>query len=67
MEARADKARPSVLRLELDPMREPQAPSRPGLVKRHSAVVRLTHWLNALCLVLLLMSGLQIFNAPPAR
>ncbi|RYB04914.1 cytochrome b/b6 domain-containing protein [Lichenibacterium ramalinae] len=34
--------------------------------KRHSAVVRVTHWINALCLVLLFMSGLQIFNAHPA-
>lgn len=35
-------------------------------VKRHSAIVRLTHWINALALFLLLMSGLQIFNAHPA-
>lgn len=35
-------------------------------VKRHSAVVRLTHWINVLCLTVLLMSGLQIFNAHPA-
>ena len=35
------------------------------LVKRHSVVVRLTHWINVLCLTLLLMSGLQIFNARP--
>jgi thiosulfate reductase cytochrome b subunit len=27
--------------------------------------VRITHWVNALCLVILLMSGLQIFNAHP--
>jgi thiosulfate reductase cytochrome b subunit len=36
------------------------------LVKRHSLVVRVTHWLNVLSLWLLLMSGLQIFNAHPA-
>ena len=36
------------------------------LVKRHGIVVRLTHWINALCLGVLLMSGLQIFNAHPA-
>lgn len=36
------------------------------LVKRHGIVVRLTHWVNALCLAFLLMSGLQIFNAHPA-
>ena len=34
-------------------------------VQRHSAAVRLTHWLNALCLIFLLASGLQIFNAHP--
>jgi thiosulfate reductase cytochrome b subunit len=36
------------------------------LVPRHSALTRLTHWLNVLALALLLMSGLQIFNAHPA-
>jgi thiosulfate reductase cytochrome b subunit len=36
------------------------------LVKRHSAVTRLTHWVNVLALLILLMSGLQIFNAHPA-
>jgi len=35
-------------------------------VYRHSLVVRLAHWLNALCLTVLFMSGLQIFNAHPA-
>jgi len=33
---------------------------------RHSAIVRVTHWINFLCLAVLLMSGLQIFNAHPA-
>jgi thiosulfate reductase cytochrome b subunit len=33
---------------------------------RHTVVVRLTHWLNVLCLVLLLMSGLRILNYHPA-
>ena len=41
-------------------------PPRPRLVKRHGIVVRVTHWINALCLGVLLMSGLQIFNAHPA-
>ena len=40
--------------------------SRPQSVKRHSLPVRLTHWVNALCLAFLFMSGLQIFNAHPA-
>jgi thiosulfate reductase cytochrome b subunit len=43
---------------------------RPGTdrrsIYRHSIAVRLTHWVNVLCLTLLLMSGLQIFNAHPA-
>ena len=29
-------------------------------------MVRITHWINALVLLVLLMSGLQIFNAHPA-
>ncbi len=33
---------------------------------RHSVLVRITHWVNVLCMTLLLMSGLQIFNAHPA-
>ncbi len=35
-------------------------------ISRHSAIVRITHWVNFLCLTILLMSGLQIFNAHPA-
>ena len=35
------------------------------LIRRHSIVTRLTHWLNVLCLSFLLVSGLQIFNAYP--
>ncbi len=37
----------------------------PG-VRRHSVVVRVTHWINAFAILVLLMSGLQIFNAHPA-
>ena len=37
----------------------------PRVVVRHSAVVRVCHWVNALCFFMLLMSGLQIFNARP--
>jgi thiosulfate reductase cytochrome b subunit len=36
------------------------------VILRHSALVRVTHWINALCFFILLMSGLQIFNAHPA-
>ena len=41
--------------------------TRPGreIIYRHSAVTRVTHWLNALAIFVLIMSGLQIFNAHP--
>jgi cytochrome b subunit of formate dehydrogenase len=42
----------------------PETPPR-EIIYRHTRVVRFTHWLNALCLLVLLMSGLQIFNAHP--
>lgn len=35
-------------------------------IYRHSLPIRLTHWINVFCLIVLLMSGLQIFNAHPA-
>ncbi|MGG6892390.1 cytochrome b/b6 domain-containing protein [Rhizobium sp. BR 315] len=43
----------------------PTGPTR-VFIRRHSLVTRITHWLNVLCLSLLLMSGLQIFNAHPS-
>lgn len=36
------------------------------MIRRHSGVTRITHWLNVLVISLLLLSGLQIFNAHPA-
>jgi thiosulfate reductase cytochrome b subunit len=36
------------------------------VIYRHTVVVRLTHWINVLCLALLLMSGLRLFNYHPA-
>jgi thiosulfate reductase cytochrome b subunit len=47
------------------PMRSGQ-PRYRQLIYRHSLVVRVTHWINVVCLTVLLMSGLQIFNAHPA-
>jgi Ni/Fe-hydrogenase b-type cytochrome subunit len=35
------------------------------LAYRHNRVTRTTHWVNALALVILVMSGFQIFNAHP--
>src|ERR1700741_2473275 len=35
-------------------------------IYRHALTIRVTHWINAFCLLILLLSGLQIFNAHPA-
>lgn len=45
--------------------KDPDIPG-PRLIRRHSLPTRITHWLWALCLFFLLLSGLQIFNAHPA-
>jgi thiosulfate reductase cytochrome b subunit len=37
-----------------------------SVIYRHPLLIRLTHWINVLCMALLLMSGLQIFNAHSA-
>jgi thiosulfate reductase cytochrome b subunit len=46
---------------------QPQASARPKgeVFYRHRSLVRLTHWLNALAILFLLASGLNIFNAHP--
>lgn len=50
----------------LSDVRQPAGRARRYLIYRHSVVVRITHWVNVVCLTVLLMSGLQIFNAHPA-
>lgn len=35
-------------------------------MKRHHVVVRITHWVNAIALTIMVASGLRIFNAYPA-
>ena len=35
-------------------------------IYRHGLITRITHWINVVCMTVLLMSGLQIFNAHPA-
>ena len=45
--------------------RAPVSTSRP-LYLRHALAVRVMHWINVVALTLMLMSGLQIFNAHPA-
>ena len=41
-------------------------PDQARLVFRHPLPIRLAHWLNVVAMTILLMSGLQIFNAHPA-
>ena len=42
------------------------ADDRDDLIYRHRLPVRVMHWINVLCILVLLGSGLQIFNAHPA-
>lgn len=44
---------------------DPVAPKAGDLVKRHRLSTRLWHWTNVLSLLVMLMSGLAIFNAYP--
>jgi thiosulfate reductase cytochrome b subunit len=43
----------------------PEPVSGTEIIYRHTVVVRVTHWINVICITLLLLSGLQIFNAHP--
>lgn len=43
----------------------PPPPKGGDLVRRHSLVTRLWHWFNAVVVIVMLMSGLMIFNAHP--
>jgi thiosulfate reductase cytochrome b subunit len=47
-------------------MPTPPLPRRTTRYYRHSLPVRLSHWINLVCLAVLFMSGLGIFNAHPA-
>lgn len=47
-----------------EPLPTPAAPKRP-LVHRHHWIPRLTHWVNAVVLVLMMATGLQIYGAYP--
>jgi len=43
----------------------PAAHDGPGEVLRHRLPTRLWHWLNAIAVIVMLMSGMMIFNAHP--
>src|SRR5579884_835187 len=44
----------------------PADPGKSYLFYRHTLWTRVAHWLNALIILIMLMSGMQIFNAHPA-
>ena len=37
-------------------------PARPSI---HPPIVRITHWINAIAIIVMILSGLQIYNAYP--
>lgn len=41
------------------------APRKRERIYRHATSTRITHWINLLCVTMLLFTGLQIFNAHP--
>src|SRR5262245_7455887 len=69
MDTTADMARPSEKAAPDDtapqPVPAPPAKARP-LIYRQFAWTRITHWIWAVSLFFLLLTGLQIFNAHPA-
>jgi thiosulfate reductase cytochrome b subunit len=46
-------------------IRRDRAKPQPRLIRRHRFSTRLWHWLNALVMLVMVMSGLMIFNAHP--
>jgi thiosulfate reductase cytochrome b subunit len=52
-------------RIRVDAGRAGERMEVPSVVKRHRLSTRIWHWVNALALIVMLMSGLMIFNAHP--
>ncbi|RKF35759.1 cytochrome b/b6 domain-containing protein [Paraburkholderia fungorum] len=48
------------------PSSDAAVPRRDAFYYRHTLPVRIMHWINVIAFFILLMSGLQIFNAHPA-
>ncbi len=48
-----------------EPARDQPQPRGGDLVRRHHGFARLWHWVNAVAVLVMLMSGLMIFNAHP--
>ena len=49
----------------LGPVVEPPRPVESEVIYRHTFIVRLSHWINAITIFLMIGSGLNIFNAHP--
>ena len=47
-------------------MTSPHPPAKVKSRKRHHWIVRVTHWVNFVAIVIMVGSGLRIFNAYPA-
>ncbi|MEO6966947.1 MAG: cytochrome b/b6 domain-containing protein [Rhodanobacteraceae bacterium] len=62
----AINAEDAVQREPDDRLRPPPRARRERVIYRHTLPLRIMHWINAICLFFLLLSGLQIFNAHPA-
>ncbi|MEO7861798.1 MAG: hypothetical protein ABIU05_15455, partial [Nitrospirales bacterium] len=65
LKAHAASEGPTVLQGVVSAARPASAPVVERIY-RHRLPVRISHWLNVPCLFILIMSGLQIFNAHPA-
>jgi len=59
-------AEPPAQTLEVPPEPPPPPVERREVIHRHAAITRITHWINVICITVLLMSGFQIFDAHPA-
>lgn len=63
---RIDKIEPAEWAAQADPVQATPRARPDNRIYRHTAPVRLSHWVNVACLFVLIGSGLQIFNAHPA-
>lgn len=63
---RIDKIEPAEWAAQADPVQATPRARPDSRIYRHTAPVRLSHWVNVACLFVLIGSGLQIFNAHPA-
>jgi len=61
-----DQSEPATRAAAMPPTESVPPPSRGYLYYRHRLPVRIMHWINVVALTVLLMSGLNIFDAHPA-